>query len=121
MDLMERLSQFRSEEEKLRWNGTFAEYFDLVKANPSIARLSHGRVFDMIMAAGMERRGDNEPPQYHFFDDELFGLERPLQHVVEYFNSAAQRLEAICADLVAHRGEVGAADDTTLLLLRRPC
>ena len=75
MDLMERLSQYRSEEEKLRWEGSFADYFELVKANPTIARLSHGRVFDMIMAAGVEKRGDHETPRYEFFADELFGLE----------------------------------------------
>ena len=118
MDLMERLSQFRSDEEKLRWDGTFAEYFELVKANPSIARLSHGRVFDMIMAAGLERRGDNEPTQYHFFDDELFGLERPLQHVVEYFNSAAQRLE-VRKRILLLMGPVGGGKSTIVSLLKR--
>ena len=118
MDLMERLSQYRSEEERLRWEGTFADYFELVKANPNIARLSHGRVFDMIMAAGVEKRGDHEPPVYKFFEGELFGLERPLQHVVEYFNSAAQRLE-VRKRILLLMGPVGGGKSTIVSLLKR--
>src|SRR5690348_6849749 len=30
VDLMDRLSQYRSEEAKLKWEGSFADYFDLV-------------------------------------------------------------------------------------------
>ena len=54
MDLMDRLSQYRSEEAKLRWEGSFADYFELVKKNPKISRLAHARIFDMIMADGVE-------------------------------------------------------------------
>jgi len=118
MDLMERLSQYRSEEEKLRWEGTFADYFDLVKANPGIARLSHGRVFDMVMAAGAKKRVEHEPAEYSFFEGELFGLERPLQQVVEYFNSAAQRLE-VRKRILLLMGPVGGGKSTIVSLLKR--
>jgi len=118
MDLMQRLSEYRSEEGKLRWNGTFADYFELVKANPRLARLSHGRVFDMIMAAGVEPRGDHEPPRYKFFAEELFGVERPLQQVVEYFNSAAQRLE-VRKRILLLMGPVGGGKSTIVSLLKR--
>src|SRR5688572_27351150 len=118
MDLMQRLSEYRSEEEKLRWEGTFAEYFELVKANPRIARLSHGRIFDMVMAAGVERRGEHEPPLYNFFADELFGLEKPLQHVVEYFSSAAQRLE-VRKRILLLMGPVGGGKSTIVSMLKR--
>src|SRR5688500_10612059 len=118
MDLMERLSQYRSEEEKLRWEGTFSEYLEVVKKNPKVARLSHGRVFDMLVDAGIERRGEGEPPIYHFFDDELFGLEKPLQHVVEYFSSAAQRLE-VRKRILLLMGPVGGGKSTIVSLLKR--
>ncbi len=118
MDLMERLAQYRSEEEKLNWEGTFADYLEMVKANPRIARLSHARIFDMIMAAGVERRGDHEPPKYRFFSDELFGLEKPLQHIVEYFSSAAQRLE-VRKRILLLMGPVGGGKSTIVGLLKR--
>jgi serine protein kinase len=118
MDLMQRLSEYRSEEEKLRWEGTFSEYFEFVKANPRIARLSHGRIFDMIMAAGVEPKGDHEPPAYNFFVDELYGLEKPLQHVVEYFSSAAQRLE-VRKRILLLMGPVGGGKSTIVSMLKR--
>ena len=65
MDLLARLEEYRAQENELRWEGTFEEYFELVKANPRISRLSHARVFDMIMAAGVEQGADGEP-KYRF-------------------------------------------------------
>ncbi len=118
MDLMEKLSQFRSEEEKLRWEGTFAGYFHLVKDNPRIARLGHGRIFDLIMSDGLETHGDHDPPTYHFFASELYGLERPLQQVVEYFSSAAQRLE-VRKRILLLMGPVGGGKSTIVSMLKR--
>jgi serine protein kinase len=118
MDLMQRLSEYRSEEERLRWEGSFAEYFERVKENPRIARLSHGRIFDMLMAAGVERRGEHELPNYKFFEGELFGLEKPLQQLVEYFSSAAQRLE-VRKRILLLMGPVGGGKSTIVSLLKR--
>src|SRR5436190_5217149 len=91
MDLIKKLEEFRTQEQALSWEGTFADYFEIVKANPRVAQLSHARIFDMIMSAGVEPGKGG--PNYQFFADEIYGLEKPLQQVVEYFNSAAQRLE----------------------------
>lgn len=118
MDLMQRLSEYRSEEEKLRWEGTFSEYFDLVKANPKIARLAHGRIFDMLVAAGIEPHGDHEFSTYRFFEGELFGVEKPLQQLVEYFNSAAQRLE-VRKRILLLMGPVGGGKSTIVSMLKR--
>jgi serine protein kinase len=118
VDLMERLSQHRSEEQKLRWEGSFADYFELVKKSPRIGRLAHARVFDMIMAAGMEPRGENEPPTYNFFADELYGLDSALRQVVDYFSSAAQRLE-VRKRILLLMGPVGGGKSTIVSLLKR--
>src|SRR6266542_3193745 len=118
MDLMQRLSEYRSEEERLRWEGTFAEYFDLVRENPRIARLSHARIFDMIMVSGVEPQGEHDPPRYQFFEGELFGLEKPLQQIVEYFNSAAQRLE-VRKRILLLMGPVGGGKSTIVSMLKR--
>src|SRR5437763_1653211 len=115
---MERLSQYRSEEERLRWEGTFADYYQLVKANPRLARLAHGRVCDMIVTAGVESRGEYDPPLYNFFASELYGLEKPLQHVVEYFSSAAQRLE-VRKRILLLMGPVGGGKSTIVSMLKR--
>jgi len=115
---MERLSQYRSEEQKLRWEGTFADYFELVKKNPRIARLAHARIFDMIMAAGVQPHGENEPPTYNFFASELYGLDNALRQVVDYFSSAAQRLE-VRKRILLLMGPVGGGKSTIVSLLKR--
>ena len=92
MDLKERLEQHRAEEQRLAWEGTFLEYFEIVKRNPAVADLAHARVYNMIMSAGVEKNADGQKT-YKFFSDEIFGLEKPLEQLVEYFRSAAKRLE----------------------------
>src|SRR5918999_4560679 len=115
---MDRLSQYRSEEAKLRWEGSFAEYFELVKKNPKIGRLAHARVFDMIMAGGVEPHGENEPPTYGFFTHELYGVDHALRQVVDYFSSAAQRLE-VRKRILLLMGPVGGGKSTIVSMLKR--
>ena len=55
MNLVARLEQYRSEQQKLAWQGTFQEYFDLVTANPRIVQLSHARVYDLLTAPASVR------------------------------------------------------------------
>lgn len=42
MSLLDKLSSYRAEEEKLQWEGTFLDYLPLVKGNPHIAQHAHG-------------------------------------------------------------------------------
>src|SRR5437762_2159570 len=115
---MDRLSQYRSEEAKLKWEGSFAEYFELVKKNPKIARLAHARIFDMIMADGVEAHGENEPPTYNFFAQELYGVDLALRQVADYFSSAAQRLE-VRKRILLLMGPVGGGKSTIVSMLKR--
>jgi serine protein kinase len=117
MQLLERLEAHRAEEQKLAWAGTFAEYFDLVIQNPKIVRLSHARIYDMVVSAGYEvdERGT---PRYEFFEDEIFGIEKSLQQIVEYFQSAAQRLE-VRKRILLLMGPVGGGKSTIVWLLKR--
>ncbi|TAK35640.1 MAG: hypothetical protein EPO21_05465, partial [Chloroflexota bacterium] len=116
VDLESRIRAYREQEKKLSWQGTFGEYFDLVLANPSIARLSHARVYDMIMAAGT--RGEGSDRSYDFFTHDIFGLNKTLQQLVEYFNSAARRLE-VRKRILLLMGPVGGGKSTIVTLLKR--
>jgi serine protein kinase len=117
MQLLERLETFRTEQQKLQWTGTFAEYFDLVRENPAIAQLSHARIYNMLVSAGVTT-DDHGIPDYAFFDDEIFGIERALQQVVEYFQSAAQRLE-VRKRILLLMGPVGGGKSTIVSLIKR--
>ena len=34
MDILKKIEQYREEEQRLKWEGTFAEYLEIVKENP---------------------------------------------------------------------------------------
>ena len=39
MDILDKVKSFREEENKLKWEGTFAEYLDIVKKEKKLLRL----------------------------------------------------------------------------------
>jgi predicted Ser/Thr protein kinase len=117
MDLVKRLEEFRDRERGLQWEGTFAQYFEIATKRPQVARLSHERIYHMIMDAGVEttRTGDL---RYNFFSKEIFGIEKALQQIVEYFHSAAQRLE-VRKRILLLMGPVGGGKSSIVYLLKR--
>ena len=117
MDLMHRLEQYRSDEEKLTWHGTFAQYFDVVLSNPHVCQLSHARIHNMVMNSGSDV-GPNGEKIYNFFSRDLFGLDKTLQQLVEYFSSAARRLE-VRKRILLLMGPVGGGKSTIVTLLKR--
>jgi serine protein kinase len=117
MDLVKRLEEFRDRERGLQWEGTFAQYFEIATKKPQVSRLSHERIYHMIMDAGTEttRTGD---PRYNFFSQEIFGIEKPLQQIVDYFHSAAQRLE-VRKRILLLMGPVGGGKSSIVYLIKR--
>jgi serine protein kinase len=120
-NITERLEDLRREHEALRWEGTFRDYFELVTQNPRIAQLSHARINDMVHAAHIERLNEgtqHEVISYNFFAAELFGIEEPIARIVEYFKSAAQRLE-VRKRILLLMGPVGGGKSTIVNMLKR--
>jgi serine protein kinase len=117
MNISTRLEQYRTEERRLDWQRTFKDYFELVTAQPELARLSHARVYDVIVAGGCETRPNGERA-YNFFADELFGIEKPLQQLVDYFASAASRME-VRKRILLLMGPVGGGKSSIVTLLKR--
>ncbi len=120
-NISERLEDLRREHEALRWEGSFRDYFELVAQNPRIAQLSHARINDMVHAAGVERLNEgtqHEVLSYNFFSSELFGIEEPIARIVEYFKSAAQRLE-VRKRILLLMGPVGGGKSTIVNMLKR--
>ena len=120
-NISERLEDLRREHEALRWEGTFRDYFELVAQNPRIAQLSHARINDMVHAAGVGRLNEgtqHEILSYNFFANELFGIEEPIARIVEYFKSAAQRLE-VRKRILLLMGPVGGGKSTIVNMLKR--
>ncbi len=117
MDLVKRLEEYRDRERELQWEGTFAQYFEIATKKSAVIRLAHERIYHMIMDADIETTRSGEP-RYNFFSEEIFGIEKPLQQIVEYFHSAAQRLE-VRKRILLLMGPVGGGKSTIVYLIKR--
>src|SRR5437879_1985442 len=117
------LEQFR----KKNCIGTFEEYLDLVRQKPEVTRNAFERVYDMIMAAGTtvyeETRGIKRV-HFKFFDDPenegrdaVFGLDEPLEHLVNALKSASKGYGIEKRVLLLH-GPVGSSKSTIARLLK---
>ncbi|MGZ3705335.1 MAG: PrkA family serine protein kinase [Bdellovibrionota bacterium] len=111
----------------LHWEGTFAQYLDLVKANPNIGRNAFQRMYDMIVGFGttqfMEYK--KEVTHYKFFEDPfdagkdaVFGLDVHLMKLVNFLRSAALGYGTEKRVLLLH-GPVGSAKSTIARLLKK--
>ncbi len=99
------IKQDRAARESKQWRGTLLEYLDLVKADPTLTKLSHARIYDLIISIGTRNIQDTDDPRtkrlykdepvkvYNFFADEFFGIERTIAQLVRYFHSASLKGE----------------------------
>jgi serine protein kinase len=109
------------------WEGTFWEYLDVAMENPAVSRNAFQRVYDMILSYGAENytQFKQELVRYKFFADPIghgadavFGLERPLMQLVDFFKSAAQGYGTEKRILLLH-GPVGSSKSTIARLLKK--
>jgi serine protein kinase len=117
MDILKKVEQYREEEQRLKWEGTFGEYLEMVKENPWIAQSAHARVYNMIKSSGTEKV--NGKKKYNFFSESLFGLEDSLERLVEeYFHPAAKRLD-VRKRILLLMGPVSGGKSTLVTMLKR--
>jgi len=105
--------------EKLHETLTFHEYVNRVIENPKMAALSHERVYNMVVSHGIETQNINgsEINVYNFFKKDLYGIEDSIHNLMNYFKSAADRLDTRKRILLLH-GPVSGAKSTIVFLLK---
>ena len=86
------ISEAESGATRYWWEGTFKDYLSMVLEAPSKSRLSHAYIYDAIMAKGSDVTPEGDRV-YDLFKDEIFGLEEPMDRIVQYFAASAQRFE----------------------------
>jgi serine protein kinase len=115
--------EFRS----FHWEGSFSQYLDVVKKNPSVTRNAFQRMYDMILSWGTTSYVEYKKNivRYKFFDDPIdggkdavFGLDVPLMKLVHFFKSAAFGYGTEKRVLLLH-GPVGSAKSTIARLLKK--
>ncbi|WP_339240903.1 PrkA family serine protein kinase [Paenibacillus sp. FSL R5-0517] len=117
MNIFERVAEHRAESDRLTWNGTFEDYIELLREDPTPAMTAHARVYEMIESFGVEEVGGQK--RYKFFEQEIFGLDRSIEKLVEeYFHSAARRLD-VRKRILLLMGPVSGGKSTLVTLLKR--
>ena len=89
VSLLEALSSHVDAVNALEWEGTLGDYVEIVTKNPGLHRGAHQRVLDMIDAAGVDRDENGAAIRYHFFDQDLFGIEESISEIMSYLKAAA--------------------------------
>lgn len=117
MDILKKIQDHREKEEELKWEGTFAEYLELLKERPYLAQSAHSRVYNMIKSAGVVEEHDHK--RYKFFDDDIYGLDEAMEKLVEeYFHPAARRLD-VRKRILLLMGPVSGGKSTLVNLIKR--
>ncbi|CDQ38057.1 MULTISPECIES: PrkA family serine protein kinase [Virgibacillus] len=117
MNILNKVKTYREEERKLQWEGTFAEYLELLKERPEIAQTAHSRIYNMIMSSGITEKDGKK--MYDFFGEEIFGLEDAMERLVEeYFHPAAKRLD-VRKRILLLMGPVSGGKSTIVTMLKR--
>ncbi|SFJ60455.1 putative serine protein kinase, PrkA [Halobacillus dabanensis] len=117
MDILKKIQDHREHEEELKWEGTFAEYLDLLKERPYLAQSAHSRVYNMIKSAGVVEEHDHK--RYKFFDEDIYGLDEAMEKLVEeYFHPAARRLD-VRKRILLLMGPVSGGKSTLVNMLKR--
>src|ERR1700704_1534224 len=112
---------------ELSWEGNFEDYLELVRKNPQVTRNAYQRLYDMVLAHGVEEYIDNKKKlvRYKFFRDEahggrdaVFGLDVPLMRLMNVLKSAAQGYGTERRIILLH-GPVGSAKSTIARQLKK--
>lgn len=120
----------RAQQTSTDWRGTFIEYLERVKQDPTIAKLAHARLYKVLMDKGVSdttEAGDSKAAQffgdepikiYNFFKDEFFGIEPTIAQIARYFHSAALQGEE-SRQVLYLMGPVGAGKSSLMESLQR--
>lgn len=117
MDILNKVKSYREEEKQLMWEGTFQEYLEIIRERPEVAQTAHSRIYNMVKNAGLSEKDGKK--QYHFFGEEIFGLEDAIERLVEeYFHPAAKRLD-VKKRILLLMGPVSGGKSTIVTMLKR--
>jgi serine protein kinase len=94
----------RNRKKKIKFEGTFIEYLEMIKDNPQKIKLAHKRLYESICNFGVETvdvdsdlyrdifNGD-KIRLYEYFKKEFFGMESVINKLMRFLKSAAHKGE----------------------------
>ncbi|HBI7118367.1 TPA: PrkA family serine protein kinase [Clostridium perfringens] len=130
MDFKEFIESDREKHNKQKFKGTFLDYLEIVKDNPDVAKLSHKRIYDLIMDKGFEILrpeenakikkiyGNEKIKRYNFFKEDFYGIDTVVMKLMNYFHSASMRGEE-ARQVLYLVGPVGAGKSSLVESIKR--
>ena len=130
MDFKEFIKSDREKHNKQKFKGTFLDYLEIVKNNPDVAKLSHKRIYDLIMDKGFEILrpeenakikkiyGNEKIKKYNFFKEDFYGIDTVVMKLMNYFHSASMRGEE-ARQVLYLVGPVGAGKSSLVESIKR--
>ena len=130
MDFKEFIKSDREKHNKQKFKGTFLDYLEIVKNNPDVAKLSHKRIYDLIMDKGFEILrpeenakikkiyGNEKIKKYNFFKEDFYGIDTVVMKLMNYFHSASMKGEE-ARQVLYLVGPVGAGKSSLVESIKR--
>ena len=103
-NFLDLIKKQRNRKKKEKFEGTFIEYLEMIKENPSKIKLAHKRLYESICNFGVETvdvdsdryrdifNGD-KIRTYDYFEKEFFGMETVINKLMRFLKSAAHKGE----------------------------
>lgn len=130
MNFKEFIKNDREGRNNEKFKGTFIDYLEIVKADPDIVKLSHKRIYDMVISKGIEVikgdenarlrkiHGNDVIRKYGFFREEFYGIDKVIMKMVNYLHSAAMKGEE-ARQVLYLVGPVGAGKSSLVEALKK--
>ena len=103
-DFLSIIKSQRENKKSNKFEGTFIDYLNIVKDDPSIVKLSHKRLYDAIISHGTQKMDVSDPrcrtlfegnsiPLYNYYSSHFFGMENVIAKIMRFLKSASLRGE----------------------------
>ncbi len=114
------LTEFTQEHRARHWEGTFREFLETVAIDRAdlLARSSHQYIWDMLRWYGEEHGGEADKLHRHLFAKDLFGVDRALERITDYFKAASAGSE-VGRRLLLLLGPPSGGKSTLVIQLKR--
>jgi serine protein kinase len=117
---VESLTQYTQQHKARHWSGTFADFVEEILPNDSkqVCRTSHQYIWDMLRWRGYKGKDDDNSAAINLFSGQLYGVDRALERVADYFKAAAAGSE-VGRRLLLLLGPPSGGKSTLVILLKR--
>ena len=128
-DFLSLIKEQRSQKNKEKFKGTFLEYLELIKDDPSNVKLAHKRLYETIKNQGLATldvgadgyrdifNGD-KIRKYDYFEKDFFGMESVINKLMRFMKSAAFKGEE-SRQVLLLMGPVGAGKSALIDSVKR--